>query len=126
MTAAAVVGALLVAAGGAAGAVVRHLLVTTASTHGPGARAAAVATCNLVGAVVLAGIVAVDAGGRWWLATVVGAGFTGALTTFSTWMVDAAVSLESGDRAPAVVVLADLVGQLVVGVGLAWVVLRLL
>ncbi|MEX2504603.1 MAG: CrcB family protein [Egicoccus sp.] len=115
----------LVALGGATGAVVRHLAVVAASARGDAARAAAIAACNLVGAVVLAAVVVFEQPGDWWLTAVVGAGFSGALTTFSTWVVDGAATLQAGSRRPAVVLGLDLVGQLVVGVGLAWLVLRL-
>lgn len=116
---------LLVAVGGAAGAVVRHLVVAAGSARGPGARAAAIAACNLAGAVVLAVVVGLEGPDDWWLAAVVGAGFCGALTTFSTWVVDGAASLQTRSRPSAVVVAIDLFGQLLVGVGLAWLVLRI-
>lgn len=116
----------LVAVGGAVGAVVRHLVVAAGSTRGPGARAAAIAACNLVGAVVLAAVVGLEGPGDWWLTAVAGAGFCGALTTFSTWVVDGAASLQTRSRTPLVVVVLDLLGQLAVGVGLAWLVLRIL
>jgi CrcB protein len=116
----------LVAIGGAVGAVARHLAVVAGSARGPGARAAAIAACNLTGAVVLAAVVGLEAPGDWWLAAVVGAGFCGALTTFSTWVVDGAASLQTRSRPPTVVLVLDLFGQLAVGVGLAWLVLRIL
>lgn len=116
----------LVAVGGAAGSVVRHLAVAVGSARGPGARAAAIATCNLAGALVLAAVVGLQRPGEWWLAAVVGAGFCGGLTTFSTWVVDGAAALQARSRAPGAVVALDLVGQLGVGVGLAWLLLRLL
>ncbi|HSK21724.1 MAG TPA: CrcB family protein [Egicoccus sp.] len=116
----------LVAVGGAVGAVVRHLAVATGSARGPGARAAAIAVCNLAGAVALAAVVGLEGQGDWWLTAVVGAGFCGALTTFSTWVVDGAASLQTRSRPPTVVVVLDLFGQLAVGVGLAWLVLRIL
>lgn len=116
----------LIATGGAAGALVRHLVVAAGTARGAARRAASIAVCNLLGAVLLAGVVAVEGPGGWWLTAVAATGFCGALTTFSTWTVDAAAVLRGGERPAPAVLAVDLAGQLVVGVGLAWLVLRLL
>ncbi|MFA9431702.1 CrcB family protein [Egicoccus sp. AB-alg2] len=130
MTAAALSGAVAAAVGlavaGALGAVVRHLAVTVGSRRGDTGRAAAIAVCNLLGALALAGLVVADRRGvvGTWSLLVVGTGFCGAVTTFSTWVVDVVAAWHGGQRHRVVLVGVDLVGQLVVGVLLASLVVR--
>ncbi|MFA9443966.1 CrcB family protein [Egicoccus sp. AB-alg6-2] len=112
-----------IAVAGAAGAVVRHLVLTVGSRHGTGGRAGATAACNLGGALLLAAVVVSD--GPPVAVVVIGFGFCGALTTFSTWTVDAVLAWRSGRRSRVAVALVDLVGQLTVGIGLVHLVLRL-
>jgi CrcB protein len=111
----------LVALAGAAGAVLRHLATAMGASRGAVARAWSVAVCNLAGTAVFAAVVARQ--GLDWtgapLVLVVGGGFCGGLTTFSTWMVDAVLGWLRRERRLPVVAVVDLVGQLGVGVLLA-------
>lgn len=115
-------------AAGAGGAVVRHFALQAGARYGPGGRATAVAACNLGGSLVLAWLIALEAGGHLGSATVLvlGSGFCGALTTFSTWVVDAVASRRLGERELVVVAGVDVLGQLLAGVALAYVLVRLL
>lgn len=116
-----------IAVAGSCGAVARHLLVQVGARHGAMGRAAAIAACNLAGSLVLAGLVALDTGDHLGgpLRLVAGSGFCGALTTFSGWVVEAVMTRRRGERGLLVVAGLDLVGQLLMGVGLAYVLLRL-
>ncbi|GGI02894.1 FluC/FEX family fluoride channel [Egicoccus halophilus] len=118
-------GLAAVAGAGALGALVRHLVAAAGAARSPAARAVAVATCNLTGAALLAAVVGLERAGRLPTAAVlvIGTGFCGALTTFSTWVVDAVGAWDEGVRRPLVIALVDLLGQLVVGVLVAVVVL---
>ena len=103
-----------VALAGAAGAVLRfvvdgHVLARTGSRRPWGT-----ALINLSGAFVL-GIIAGVAPGHA-VTLVVGTGFLGAYTTFSTWMLESLLLGESGRTTAAV---ANVAGQLVVGLAVA-------
>jgi fluoride exporter len=100
---------------GAAGSVLRHEVLRWAGEAGTVDRARGVAIVNLVGAAVAAAALV----GPWssvWVA-VVALGFAGSLTTFSTWTVEVVLAREAG-RSWVSVAALDLVGQLLVGVGL--------
>lgn len=106
---------LAIIAAGAAGALARAAVSTAVQTlwHRRGAGTLVV---NLVGAVVLGAWL--GAGERVdgaWLA-IVGTGFLGAFTTFSTWMVELAERWRTGARVPA---LLEAGLTLVVGTALA-------
>lgn len=75
------------------------------------------AVVNLAGAFLLGLLVGLAGDAEADTATllVLGAGFCGALTTFSTWMLDV-TDRDEGDQVPAVVVTA-FVGMAVAGVG---------
>lgn len=106
---------------GAVGAVVRDLVVRGAGPSGGPARARAVAAVNLLGTAVLAAlqVLPLDAGVR----LVLGVGFCGALTTFSTWVVEALARVEAGTPWHRVALL-DLGSQAAAGVLLVVTVLR--
>lgn len=111
-----------VALAGAAGALVRHEVLARTSAPATRARARAIAAVNLAGASLVA-VVAVAPLPRGWT-TILGLGFCGSLTTFSTWVVEAVLAREAG-RDARVVAAVDLVAQLAVGAGLVLVVLSL-
>jgi fluoride exporter len=104
-----------VALAGAVGSVLRHEVLVLAGRPGSRGRARGVAAVNLAGAALLAAVVAAPVPPGW--EVVVGVGFCGSLTTFSTWMVEAVLTREAG-RDVRVVAAVDLVGQLAVGAGL--------
>lgn len=110
-----------VAAAGALGAVVRVTIVARSGPSGTAARARGVAAVNLVGAVLLALVQLAPSPS---LRLIVGLGFCGSLTTFSTWMLEAQRRVDGG-TAWGRVLAVDLVAQLAVGVGLVATVLRL-
>jgi CrcB protein len=102
------------AVAGGAGAVTRfavdgHVLARTGGRFPFGT-----ALVNLTGAFVLGAVAGAAPGHQFSL--VVGTGFIGAYTTFSTWMLETMLLGESG-RAPAALVNA--VGQIIFGVALA-------
>lgn len=111
-----------VALAGAVGALLRHEVLARTSAAGTLRRARATAAVNLVGALLVA-VVAVVPPPRGWT-TIIGLGFCGSLTTFSTWVVEAVLAREAG-RDARVVAAVDLVAQLAVGAGLVLVVLAL-
>ncbi len=105
------------AVAGGLGAVLRWLVSIRLAGRGI-PRGVATATVNLGGAFALGVVAAL--GERGWIdqqmGVVVGTGLLGALTTFSTWMVQTLE--ESGGKAPAV--LGRTVLPTVAGVVLAW------
>lgn len=107
---------LLVAAGGAIGAGVRYLLVVLVSGRFP----TAILIANLAGSFLL-GILLRSADSD--LLLLVGVGFCGALTTFSTFALDTLVLAREGRRtASAVNVAVSVAGSiaaLLAGLGLA-------
>lgn len=112
---------VLVAVAGALGALLRHAITSRAGAPGTAPRAWAVAGVNLVGAAI-AGIAVLGGdllGAR--AVAVVAVGFCGALTTFSTWVLDAVLAVEAG-RDWRRVAAFDLVGQVLVGTALVTVV----
>jgi fluoride exporter len=106
---------------GALGALVRHEVLSRCGPVGSVTRAAGVAGVNLVGTLVagLATVAPLSVEAQLLVVT----GFAGALTTFSTWTVDAVLALRSG-RGARVVVVLDLGGQLVVGTAIVLALLR--
>jgi fluoride exporter len=116
--------ALLVVLGlalsGAAGSLARHEFLAWSSAPATIDRARAIAVVNLVGALLVALLAAAPLSAAW--VTVLGVGFCGSLTTFSTWVLEAVLAREAG-RDLRVIAAVDLVGQLAVGVGLVLLVL---
>lgn len=117
-TAATLVG---LAVAGAAGALARHEVLARYGPIGSSSRAAAVAAVNLVGSAVagLALVAPLSSTAQ----VVVVTGFAGALTTFSTWTVDAVLAARAG-RDVRSVAFVDLLGQLVVGAAIVASLLR--
>ncbi|MEX1177079.1 MAG: CrcB family protein [Nitriliruptor sp.] len=110
------------AVAGAVGSLVRHEVVSRAGPSGTASRARAVAGVNLAGAAIVAVAGLTDPGPGW--RTIVVVGLAGSLTTFSTWVVDA-VTAHGAGRGLVRVAAWDLLGQLVVGVAVVAIVLRL-
>lgn len=110
-----------VAAAGALGAVVRVAAVAWSGPGGSVARARGVAVVNLAGAVLLA-LTQLSPSPS--VRAIVGLGFCGSLTTFSTWVLEAQRRVDRGAAWPRVLAI-DLAAQLAVGVGLVVTVLRL-
>lgn len=100
---------------GAGGSVLRHEVLVWAGEPGTVDRARAVALVNLVGALVAAAALVAPWSSVW--VAVVALGFCGSLTTFSTWTVEVVLAREAGRPWRSLAAL-DLVGQLLVGVGL--------
>jgi fluoride exporter len=103
-----------VALAGAAGAVLRFVVDGHVLARSGGRLPWGTALVNLSGAFVL-GIIAGAAPGHA-LTLIVGTGFLGAYTTFSTWMLESLLLGESGRVNAAVV---NVAGQLVVGLAVA-------
>lgn len=98
---------------GGAGAVTRFVVDGTVLTRTGGRFPLGTAVANLTGALAL-GVIAGASGHT--VGLVLGTGFIGAYTTFSTWMLETVLLGESG-RTPAAVL--NLVGQLAAGLALA-------
>jgi len=107
---------LLVLVGGALGALARHEATTRTRERGATAAGATMAV-NLLGSLVL-GLVAgaVQSGAPDWLLPLLGVGFCGAFTTFSSHAVEVAAAIQEQRARHA---LADLGLSLVLGVALA-------
>ena len=103
-----------VALAGAAGAVVRFVVDGHVLARTGGRLPWGTALINLSGAFVLGVIVGAAPGHAFTL--IVGTGFLGAYTTFSTWMLESLLLGESGRINAAVV---NVAGQLVVGLAVA-------
>ena len=116
--------ALMVAAGGAVGAPARYLIgvwVTTWMRHRRLGRLPwGTFAVNMTGSLLLGLVASLTAGGApAWLLTTVGTGFCGALTTFSTFGIEAVNLVEQNrlEAAAAVVTVSLLVGLLACVVG---------
>lgn len=107
---------LLVAIGGALGALGRHEVTTAVRRRGATASGATMLV-NLPGSLLL-GLVAgvVHSGGPDWLLALVGIGFCGGFTTFSTHALEVAAAIRDRRVRHAV---ADLALSVVLGVALA-------
>lgn len=108
--------ALLVLLGGAVGAPARYLTDQWVQSRRDSVLPWGTLTVNVAGSFVL-GLVAgaASAGGvPSWVPTLVGTGFCGALTTFSTFGYETWRLLETGSLRPA---LANVIGSLAVGLG---------
>lgn len=112
---------LLTAVAGGLGSVVRAAVLDRSGPSGSAGRARGVAVVNLAGAVLLAAVQVAPAAGA--VQVIVGVGFCGALTTFSTWVVEAAARAREAGWVR--VAAFDLAGQLAVGVLLVALLLRL-
>jgi fluoride exporter len=108
---------------GAIGALARHEVLAWCAPIGSTSRAAGVAAVNLVGSAV-AGLSLVAPLSPS-VEVVLVTGFAGALTTFSTWTVDAVLAVRAG-RSGVSVALVDLVGQLLVGTAIVLSLVRVL
>lgn len=100
------------------GALARHVLASSVMRRTTGAHPWGTATVNLLGAValgLLAGLHGADRIGTEVL-TVVGAGFLGGFTTFSTWMVESVRLGERGGPGALVALAVNSAGLLVAGV----------
>jgi fluoride exporter len=113
---------------GALGALLRNEVTARAVQRWVAGRALGTAAVNLAGTAVLALLAALGHAGRVSdeLVVVVGVGFAGSLTTFSTWVVEAVRAGLDGDRPWPLLAGLELVGQLVLGVAVAAVVLATL
>ncbi|HEX6342039.1 CrcB family protein [Umezawaea sp.] len=101
--------ALLVAAGAAAGAPLRYLV----GRAFPGPRGTLLV--NVAGSLLLGFLIALPASGT--ALAVLGTGFCGALTTYSTFSLDTLVLFEAGERRAA---LRNVVVSLVLGLAAAY------
>lgn len=89
--------ALLVVAGAAIGAPLRYLTDLLVQSRHDTVLPWGTLTVNLTGSLILGGVAAAVAGGSPdWLLTLVGTGFCGALTTFSTFGFETLRLLEDG------------------------------
>ncbi len=115
-----VVGVLLA---GAVGALGRHLLVVLLETHPRRRLPVGIVVANVVGSLVLGALVGARTAGDLSATalTVLGTGFCGALTTWSTFVVDAAERIEGGQTssAAAVVAVSLVLGAVAAAAGLA-------
>jgi CrcB protein len=104
--------ALLVAAGAAVGAPTRFLVDRWARHHHRSGTVLGTLVVNVVGSLILGVVVAVsrEPGAPSWLLPLVGVGFCGALTTFSTLAFETWVFLEERAWRPFVANLALSVG----------------
>ncbi|HYH71577.1 MAG TPA: CrcB family protein [Nocardioides sp.] len=107
--------ALLVAAGAAVGAPLRYLVNAWVREHLGGTPAAGTLVVNVAGSFVLGALVGAGAGGA--PLALVGVGFCGALTTFSTLALEVWDAMSDGRRTQAV---ANVALSLVLGIGAAW------
>jgi CrcB protein len=107
---------LLVLLGGALGAAARYLTDHAVRSRHPSRFPWGILTVNVAGSLVAGavGAAVVTAGAPEWLLTVVGTGFCGALTTFSTFGLDTIRLIENGSHrlAAANVVLSVAAGLL--------------
>ena len=106
-----------VALAGGVGALIRWLVSAWFSGRSP--RGTATAVVNLVGALALGAVAALAHRGRvdQQVSVVVGTGLLGALTTFSTWMVET-LEESSGQAAGA---WWRIVAPFLAGMGLVWI-----
>ena len=106
-----------VAVAGGLGALIRWLVSAWFSGRAP--RGTGTAVVNLVGALALGAVAALAHRGRvdHHVSVVVGTGLLGALTTFSTWMVETVE--ESGGRTPGV--WWRTVAPVLAGMALVWI-----
>ncbi len=106
---------LLVALGAALGAPSRYLVMHLMRTRLRTTTVAGTITVNVIGSFVLG--LAVASGMHGSALGLVGTGFCGALTTFSTWGLELWEAWVDGERRHAV---ANLVLSLVLGLGAGW------
>lgn len=110
---------LLVLVGGAVGALGRHGVTVLAKARLGATTAGATLTVNAAGSLLL-GLVAgwvIRSGGPDWVLALVGVGFCGAFTTFSSHAIEVATAAREGRLRHA---LADLALSLALGASLAW------
>ncbi|MFO7777052.1 MAG: CrcB family protein [Nitriliruptoraceae bacterium] len=99
------------------GALARYGLAGAVQRRTAGTRPWGTAVVNVTGAILLGVLAGLHAAGRVDMAafTVVGAGFLGGVTTFSTWMVESVRLGEQGAAAGLLAVAVNVVGLLVAG-----------
>lgn len=107
--------ALLVALGAAVGAPMRYLVNHRMRERWATTPAAGTLTVNVIGSLVLGCLAGAAVGGSWM--ALVGVGFCGAFTTFSTLALELQDAFTDGRARHAVV---NVVLHLVLGVGAAW------
>jgi CrcB protein len=108
-------GALLVALGAAVGAPLRYLTSSWVSERLGGTPAAGTLVVNVVGSLLLGLLVGADVGSA--VLALVGIGFCGALTTFSTLALEVWDAVSDDRRVHA---FANVALSLLLGVGAAW------
>lgn len=101
--------------GSGLGALARYAIAGAVQRQIPGSRPTGTAVVNVVGALVLGLVTGLYLSGRFSLdvVTIIGAGFCGGFTTFSTWMVES-VQLGEDGGIEGVLALAVNVGLLLV------------
>ncbi len=109
---------LLVLVGGVLGAVARHEVTTLAKAQLGATTAGATLLVNVPGSMLL-GVVAgwAQSGGPDWALPLVGVGFCGAFTTFSSHAIEVTAAAREGRLRHA---LADVTVSLVASAALAW------
>lgn len=120
----------VVAVGGMAGALARHVVEILMPWQAPG-WPWAIFIVNVVGcfAIGIATGILADARARgalvpqWWRPLVV-TGFLGGFTTFSTYILEVVILIESGASAALVVALTYLMGSVLAGITFVWLGLR--
>lgn len=106
--------AVLVALGAAAGAPLRYVVHRVAREHWGAPPAAGTLAVNVAGSFVLGLLLGGGSGPRW--VALVGTGFCGALTTFSTLALEVWEALDDGPRWHAV---ANVAASVFLGIGAA-------
>lgn len=107
--------------GSGVGALARYEVGGAVQRRTRGARPWGTATVNLLGAALLGLLTGLHGSGRLGAdpVTILGTGFCGGFTTFSTWMVESVRLGEEGAAAGLIAVAVNVAGMLVVGVAAA-------
>lgn len=110
---------LVVLVAGGLGALARDEMAAVVQRRARTERPWGTALVNLTGALLLGALA--GAGGRLGVdAQLLGTGFLGGFTTFSTWMVESVRLGQEGGRVGLAEGIVNLVGMLVVGTAAAW------
>ena len=118
--------ALLLA--GAVGAWLRYELSGWVQSRTGSALPLGTGLVNIIGTLLLAVLIALHQTGAVssQVVFVLGVGFSGAFTTFSTWMVETTQVLETGGSRRFIVASVNVFGQLAVALAASWAVLTIL